>query len=93
MSIHRPGSGRPPRTEKRTRKIPCDYPDRVSHAGKEGNYYWCWHCGFPCNTDRDELGPGDGVEPVAYTSSSDGETKYEPVVSSGCPFCGCKNYK
>lgn len=91
--------------------------------GKDhGKYYRCWHCGFICDVDRDELGGPDsrhGVTATEYTQVDQygntayhcvgahgdtqtvceanggtwSSTRYEPVVGSGCPFCGTKNWR
>jgi hypothetical protein len=35
----------------------------------EGRYFHCWHCGFVCDSKRDELGDSN-------SSSGDGHTDY-----------------
>ncbi len=56
--------------------------------GQESNYVYCRQCGFTCNTKRDAVGTGDGIS-LDTSSYSRGD----PVVSSGCPGCGSKNYR
>lgn len=61
-----------------------------------GKYYRCWNCGFICNIERDQLAQGNydhgGVVTAAFTDT-DLTTSYKPVVTGGCAFCGCRNYK
>jgi len=51
----------------------------------------CRHCGFPCVVGRDARADrgsriGDGIHYEQITGIS--ETKYDPQVKAGCPFCG-----
>ena len=73
------------RKEKRTIPIRGIWEDK-------GKYFRCWNCGFVCDSQRDSLGDHGGVTTGTYVDV-DGVTKYYPIVQSGCPFCGCTNYK
>jgi len=63
-------------------------------SGEDANkWHYCRVCGFPCNMDRDALGD-QGQETIDVQSSViAGSTAYFPVVTSGCPFCGSRNWK
>ena len=52
----------------------------------------CQRCGFPCDTSRDKTGPGSGVrfEAITHTATTAPDN---PVVFSGCPLCGTRNYE
>jgi len=63
----------------------------VPSGNEDDTFYRCKRCGFPCNTDRDATGDGSGITLTATTIS--GTSLYDPIVSSGCVFCGTKNYK
>jgi len=64
-----------------------------------GRWVKCWHCGFPVDTTRVSLGPGNGVGHVDFPRASvwdndtDNEVSYtdatmpgEDIVSSGDPM-------
>ena len=73
---------------------------------RDDKYVRCWNCGFPCNMDRDRRAPigshaGDGIYYQASGAwgieiwgnefwGGAGET--EPIVTNGCPLCGCLHY-
>jgi hypothetical protein len=40
----------------------ADYGD----GEDDGKYYRCWHCGFVCDVDRDELGGPESKDGVSY---------------------------
>ncbi len=71
--------------EKKTIPVPGDLED-------DGRYFECWVCGFICDSQRDIIGDGSGVDVITYVDT-DGVTKYKPDIVSGCPFCGSQNYK
>lgn len=50
--------------------------------GDENNLVYCKQCGHIVNTKKIARGEGDGI------TITDGD----PIVSSGCPRCGSKNY-
>ena len=42
--------------KKRSRTLPI-----YGTGEDEGRYYHCWHCGFVCDSERDELGDADST--------------------------------
>ena len=66
---------------------------RVKGSGEDADrYFRCWNCGFVCDSQRDSLGERGGVTTGTYTDV-DAVVKYYPIVTGGCPNCGCTNYK
>lgn len=64
---------------------------KIPHGNEDTTSFKCKRCGFTCNTDRDRTGSGSGISLTAITIN--GKSLYDPIVSSGCPFCGTRNYK
>jgi hypothetical protein len=60
------------------------------HANR---YFRCQNCGFICDSKRDKTGDGVGYTVVQENDAYTEELNYTQLVNSGCPFCGCKNYK
>lgn len=60
----------------------------------DGVYYRCVNCGFICKLGRDGVGEAGNVESsINYEEVViEGITYYKPVVTNGCPFCGCLNW-
>ncbi len=73
----------------------------------DDRYVKCWHCGFICNLDRDirmRGRAGDGI--TSYTETGgwgvgfwgidpwgdETDNPSNPVVTMGCPMCGCLHY-
>lgn len=67
-----------------------DLPPDGSNDGRESKYVRCRQCGFIANRDRDPKGSGYGNE---TTKTVSGSVVLEPVVNSGCPFCGSSEYE
>jgi hypothetical protein len=60
-------------------------------SGNEDNMVRCKRCGFPCDSERDKTGAGEGLTYVAVTHTAS-TCPDDPTVVSGCPFCGTRNY-
>ena len=73
------------RAERRTIKI------RGQHEDAD-RYYRCWHCGFVCDANRDQLG-GEGHGATYGTVSVAGEDVTVNTGGSGCPNCHTLNWK
>ncbi len=58
----------------------------------DGKFYQCWNCRFINHVNRAQIGVGSGASLTTYVDT-DGVTKYKSVTSSGCAFCGSKNYR
>jgi hypothetical protein len=67
-------------------------------------YFHCWNCGFVCDSQRDSLGDRTGVYTLGRLADEDGypildENGFDiypedsDEIISGCPFCGCGNYR
>ncbi len=65
---------------------------RTPSGNEDTTFARCTRCGFPVKTDRDKTGPGSGVryEAITHTAATAPDN---PVVFSGCPFCGSRNYE
>ena len=72
--MYGPTGPRKLRGDKRVLRQACRFPNRMGTAGREGNYYICWNCGWRANKDRDALGPGSGVSSVAFPNVLTGGT-------------------
>lgn len=129
------------RLRKESRTIPIPGNTERGDGEDDGKYYRCWHCGFICDVERDELGDAESTHGVSYRIydqqySSDGNVikrkgsidgtlddgtalidmtalgkglivlkngldgtpqgireNWEPNVTSGCPLCGCRNWR
>lgn len=64
---------------------------KTPHGNEDDSFFRCRRCNFPVNLRRDKTGSGSGISLTAITIN--GKSLYDPVVSSGCPFCGTRNYK
>lgn len=65
--------------------------NRIPTGNEDTTTFRCKRCGFLCNTDRDKTGSGSGITLSAITIA--GKSLYDPIVHSGCPNCGCRNYQ
>ena len=81
--------------------------NRETTALHDDKYVKCWNCGFICQLQRDgrsQIGStaGDGITHTdaenAWGDKEWGDKRWgestadEPVVTLGCPFCGCLHY-
>jgi len=66
--------------------------ERNPSGNEDINFFRCKKCGFPCDLKRDKTGPGSGLRYDPITHSSD-TAPDDPVVISGCPKCGTRNYR
>lgn len=64
---------------------------RTPSGNEDTTFGRCARCGFPVNTDRDKTGPGSGLryDAISHTATTAPDN---PVVTSGCAFCGTKAY-
>jgi hypothetical protein len=64
---------------------------RTPSGNEDATFKRCKKCGFPCDTSRDKTGSGSGIryEAIIHTATTAPDN---PVVTSGCPFCGTRNY-
>lgn len=61
---------------------------------RDDRYVRCKQCGYLCNLDRDNRAPegsqaGDGID---LTETYGTESRINPTVTEGCPFCGSLLY-
>jgi hypothetical protein len=75
-------------TYRKPRKLPLRRESRtIPIKGKgddEGKYFRCWHCGFICDSSRDELGDSDstaGDDHTEYKSLCGTTDEYERLVN------------
>ena len=121
--------GRRVRVRHRSRKVRSDsrtiplWGAKDRGDGEDHDRYWkCWHCGFTCDVQRDELGDSESrtqinmkadalVDDVGDSTGycfgaagtnqtlceANGGTwttsRFEPEVTTGCRFCGSKNWR
>lgn len=52
---------------KQSRTIPLPGNAVRGNGEDAGKYFRCWHCGFICNVERDDLGDVDSTDGVSYT--------------------------
>lgn len=82
------------KVRKDSRTIPVPGHRDYGDGEDNGKWYRCWHCGFLCNVDRDELGgPQDEnqVSAIAYTQTDQyGNTAYHCVGAAGADQTACE---
>ena len=65
---------------------------RIPSGNEDSNKTRCKRCGFlGVDTERDKTGGGSGIRLESITHTAD-TAPDNPVVISGCPFCGSRNY-
>ena len=57
---------------------------------EDNNHVRCKRCGFINDLSKNKQGDGSGISLIATTIA--GVSLYNPTVTSGCSFCGCKNF-
>ena len=69
--------GRRVRVNHRSRKVRSDsrtiplWGSKDRGDGEDHDRYWkCWHCGFTCNVDRDELGDSESTSRINYKADT-----------------------
>ena len=66
---------------------------RTPTGNEDYNFFRCKRCKFPCDLSRDRTGTGEGLRyDTLSRETRTGTGPDDPVVTSGCPQCGCKNY-
>ena len=83
------------RLPRQKRTIPifgaASYVDGRVVKDQSNVFYRCWNCGFPCRTDRDKLGDGEGFVVKDHADVLEGYvpgTAYTPLGPVGSPTEG-----
>ena len=82
------------KVRKDSKTIPVPGHQDYGDGEDADKWYECWHCGFKCNVERDELGGKDDdskVTPTAFTDVDQyGDTAYHCYGAAGATQTICE---